>query len=156
MASKYERYVKPRLKEIKLWAEQGISQEEIAGKLKIACSTFREYRKKYEELEEVFILGDESAVESVENSLFKSAMGGIVKVNKAFKVKRDYYDEQGRKCSEERVVTAEEDEYVPPNPTSIIFFLKNKRPQLWNEKLTVAGNVDGGIEVIFENMPRAE
>jgi len=156
LVSKYERYVKPRLKEIKLWAEQGASQEEIAGRLKIACSTFREYRKKYAELEEAFALGDDSAVESVENSLFKSAIGGIVKVKKAFKVKMDYYDDKGRKCSEEKVVTAEEEEYVPPNPTSIIFFLKNKRPQLWNEKLTIAGNADGEIKVIFENMPRPE
>jgi len=52
--------------------------------------------------------------------------------------------------------SAEEEEYEPPNPISIIFFLKNKRPQLWNEKLTIAGNADGEIKVIFENMPRPE
>ena len=146
MATKYERYILPRLKEIKLWAEQGASQEEIAEKLKVASSTFRKYRKEHPELEEAFQIGDEAAVEEVEAALFKAATGHTVTIKKQIKVK----DEDGS----EHIEDAYEEQYIAPNPTAITFFLKNKRPKLWNEKLTVDGEVQGGLEVSFVNVER--
>lgn len=146
MASKYERYVKPRLKEIKFWAEQGASQEEIAEKLKVACSTFRKYRKEYAELEAAFEIGDEAAVEEVQAALYKSATGQTIKIKKAVKVKTA--------DGSEKIEEVEEEQYIAPNPTAIMFYLKNKRPKLWNEKLTVEGEVTGGIEISFGEMKR--
>lgn len=146
MATKYERYIRPRLKEIKLWAEQGASQEEIAERLKVASSTFRKYRKEYPELEEAFQIGDEAAVEEVEAALFKAATGHTVTIKKQIKVK----DGDGS----EHIEDAYEEQYIAPNPTAITFFLKNKRPKLWNEKLTVDGEVQGGLNINFMNMQR--
>ncbi len=146
MASKYERYVKPYLREIKFWAESGASQEEIAQKLRVAYSTFRMYRKKYPELEEAFQIGDEAAVEEVQAALFKSATGQKVSIKKQIKVKNA--------DGSEKIEEVEEEQYVAPNPTAIMFYLKNKRPKMWNEKLTVEGEVTGGIEISFPNVER--
>jgi len=148
MASKYERYVKPRLKEIKFWAEAGASQEEIAEKLKVAYSTFRKYRTEHPELEEALEIGDAAAVEEVEAALFRAATGQTVQIKKAIKVKRADGSEQ--------IEEAVEETYIPPNPTAITFYLKNKRPKIWNEKLTVEGEVTGGIEIAFESLKRSK
>ena len=146
MASKYERYVKPRLKEIKFWAEAGASQEEIAEKLKVAYSTFRKYRSEYPELEEALEIGDEAAVEEVEAALFKAATGHTVTIKKQIKVKSG--------DGSEHIEDVEEEQYIAPNPTAITFYLKNKRPKIWNEKLTVEGEVTGGIEINFDSVKR--
>jgi len=144
MATKYEKYVQPRLKEIKFWAEAGASQEEIAEKLHVASSTFRKYRKDYPELEEAFQIGDEAAVEEVQAALFKCATGQTVKIKKQVKVKNA--------DGSEKLEEVEEEQYVAPNPTAIMFYLKNKRPTLWNEKLTVDAEMSGGIEICFDHL----
>ena len=47
---KYLELVEPRLDDIKAWARDGVIEEEIAKRLGIAYSTFRDYRDKHSAL----------------------------------------------------------------------------------------------------------
>lgn len=127
---KYESLIEPKLPEIGQMTEQGLSEEKIAASLGVAYSTFREYKKKYPALSAVLKKSADARNEVIENSLYESAKGKQVKVKKPVKVRRVEYDPTtGKKVKEyEEVVTAEEEEYIPPNPTSIIFYLTNRLP----------------------------
>ena len=45
--SKYKTHVAPRFEEIKDWVRNGAIDEEVAKKLGIAYSTFKEYKNKF-------------------------------------------------------------------------------------------------------------
>jgi len=70
MKGKYEVRVKPRFKEIADWAALGCSQETIARKLSVACSTFRGYIRKYPELSELLEKYARERDENVEITLY--------------------------------------------------------------------------------------
>ena len=50
---KYLENVESKLDEVKAWARDGFTEEEIAEKLGIAYSTFRDYKNKYSALSAV-------------------------------------------------------------------------------------------------------
>lgn len=45
MKNKWDTHIKPYMKEIESWAQQGVPQKEIAAKLGISYTTFRKYIK---------------------------------------------------------------------------------------------------------------
>ena len=73
----------------------------------------------------------------MENALYERGIGGIHEVKKTFKVKRTYYDAQGRKCEEEKLITGIDEVYVPGDTTAQIFWLKNRKPSVWRDKAQV-------------------
>lgn len=57
-------------------------------------------------------------------------------VKKPVKLKKTYYDETGRKEREEEVIEyAEETKYIEPDIKAIMFWLKNRKPDEWKEKV---------------------
>lgn len=73
--SKYETHVKPRFKEISLWAENGATEKEIAKNLDVHFSTFIEYKKQYSELTELLKKSRKSPVEEIKAAMIKRAKG---------------------------------------------------------------------------------
>ena len=67
--SKYEKVVKPNLFLIAHWVKDGLTDEQIAKRLKIAYSTLREYVKKHSELSAVLKKSKEIVDYEVEESL---------------------------------------------------------------------------------------
>lgn len=93
--SKYETHVKPHLAQIKKWAEQGATERQIAKELKIAYSTFCEYKNKYSELSETIKEKDmQPLVEDLKSALVKKALGFEYKEKKEY-VKVEV-DEKGK------------------------------------------------------------
>lgn len=128
--SKYQTHVAPRLQEIKSWARDGATEEEIAKRLRIAISTLYEYKKEFSEFSESLtparVYDDE-----VVNSLHKNTLGGIVELSKPIKCKKRYY-ENGRLVREEEViVTAKEEIYVQPDTRAQMYWLNNRVPSKW-------------------------
>ncbi|MDB8575367.1 helix-turn-helix transcriptional regulator [Turicibacter sanguinis] len=117
--TKYETHVRNRLSEIEAWAKAGVSDKQIAKNLGIAYSTFRQYVKKYSQLDSVLTKGKQEVDEKVENALLKRALGYT------YDEVKETYD--GDQLTKRQVVT----KHVPADVGAMIFWLKNRRPQDW-------------------------
>ena len=139
---KYEQWLTPEgLSRLGGWAMDGLTMEEIAENMDISRSTLNEWAKKYSDISDTLKKNKEIADRNVENSLYERALGGIHKVLKAFKVKETYYDSQGRKCEKEHIEKHEEEVYIPGDTTAQIFWLKNRKPEVWKDKQIVEAEV---------------
>ena len=109
-----------------------------------------EWKKKYAPINAALATGKDFADRLIENSLYKKAIGFYAREQKAFKVKTVEYDEAtGRKIKEfEELKTAEEVHYFEPDIKAIIFWLKNRKPDIWKEKVAEAMADDEGTGVI--------
>ena len=156
--SKYDSHVAPFLDKIALWAENGASQAEIAGKLSVAVSTFKLYLAKgekgeepYTDLSDCFRRACEVPDDNVEAALYKSAIGYNAQVVKNFKVKEVVYDKKtGRRIKEiEKLVTGIDEVHVAANVTAQMFYLANRRPNSWKYKPEPAdGDEDNSTGVV--------
>ena len=118
------------------WSRAGMTDVEIARQIGFSRSTLIEWKKKYPQISKALLDGKDFADRLVEDSLYKKAMGFYVFEQKAFKVKNIEYDESGKKISEkEELQTAEERHYIEPDIKAIIFWLKNRKPEIWKEKI---------------------
>lgn len=118
------------------WARDGLTDEQISRNMGIAYSTFREWKKKYSAFSAVLKRTKDVVDREVENALFKRAMG--------YK-----YDEVTYERGEEvKRVTKE----VAPDTTAQIFWLKNRKPAEWRDKIEqqqeIAVHDDGFIEAL--------
>lgn len=122
--------VKDKLILIEGWARDGLTDAQIAKNLGIAYSTFCEYKKKDSEILEALKKGKEVIDYEVENALLKSAMGYEAEevIYERRKIARDEYELVPVKIIKKQ---------IPPNPTSLIYWLKNRRPDKWREKQLV-------------------
>nr|DAT78854.1 MAG TPA: terminase small subunit [Caudoviricetes sp.] len=127
------------------WARDGLSDEQIAKNMGIVPSTFYEWKKKYQEFSEATREGKDVPDRKVENALYKSCFDRTIPVLKAFKVKRVFYDDQGKRCEEEKIEMAEETVAIPASEKAQEFWLRNRKPADWpdKQKQEITG-ADGG------------
>jgi hypothetical protein len=107
----------------------GRTVEQVCNNVGIGETTFYDYKVKYQEFSEAIKNGRKKAIQNVENSLFKCAMGFVQKKKIAMKCKKKYPDG----TTEEYIDTETIDEFHPPIPTCQIFFLKNRDPKHWSD-----------------------
>lgn len=139
---KYEYWLSPEgLLKIEGWARDGLIDEQIAEQMGVAYSTLRVWRDKYSALSAALKKTKEVADRKVENSLFEKTQNRVVPVKKTYKVKETYYDQQGRKCEKERLETVMDEVYVPADTTAQIFWLKNRKPEVWKDKQIVEAEI---------------
>lgn len=153
--SKYETMVAPYIDRVTEWVRLGATEQEIADKLGVSCSSLRRYLscgrsgdERYKALSDAFDAAKEEPDDNVEAALYKRATGYNVPVVKHFKLRRVEYDEAtGRKISEkEELVEALEEEHVPADTKAQIFWLINRRPERWQNNPTQnTEDVGGGI-----------
>lgn len=148
--NKYETHVLPNLERITAWAREGATAKEIAGKLRIAYSTFRKYLDagekgdgRYEALSAAFAQACAVADEQVEAALFRRACGyQYEEVTVEDKLDRDGIV---------HTLTKRVKRDIPPDPTSAMFWLANRRPDRWKYKPEAeAGDRDdeGGVVLL--------
>ena len=123
----YEEDVLPYLERIKAWARDGATDEIICQKLNIGQSTFYRYKAKHQELREALKKGKEDIDIKVENSLLKRALGYTYE-----EVTREIV--KGKGGNETLKVTKVVKKHMAPDTTAQIFWLKNRRPELWRDK----------------------
>mgnify|MGYP000868344682 CR=1 FL=1 len=105
------------------WARRGLIDEDIAHNIGIVPQTLCEWKKKYAEIGEALKSGKEVADIIVENALYRKATG--------YKTTEVSYkaDKDGNMIP---VSAVEKD--VPPDTTAQIYWLKNRRPDLWRDR----------------------
>ena len=135
-----EEKVMNNLKTIEEWALQGMSQKEMAELLGMGYSTFRKIKQQ-----NVALLAllkkcandrkkiEEEQVKSVEESLYKRATGYDVKEVVPVKVKKEYFNDDGKKYTQEEVVEVEQTKHIPADIQAAKFFLVNKAKKVWQD-----------------------
>ena len=151
--SKYESHVAPYLDKITAWAKQGATAKDIAGKLKVAYSTFRKYvdegekgDERYIALSAAFASACELADDEIETALFNRARG-ITYDECTYELVKDS-DGEFREKRTKRVT-----KFIPPDPTSAMFWLTNRRPDKWKYKPEAIDSDDDGGSGVVELPP---
>jgi hypothetical protein len=118
------------------WARDGLIDEQIAHNMGITTKTLYEWKNKYSEISEALKKGKEVIDRQVENALLKRALGYA-------------YDET---TYEDGVETKRVTKEVAPDTTAQIFWLKNRKPAEWRDKIeqqqTVTIQDDGFLEAL--------
>lgn len=135
MRGKYEEWLTPdNLTCIEGWARDGLTDEQIAHNMGVSVKTLYEWKNKHVPIRDALKRGKAPVDYEVENALFKSAIGFTVKVTKPIKVKKRVFQGKGY-TEEEEIQFVEEEQYIPPNTTAQIFWLKNRRPDKWRDRV---------------------
>jgi len=101
--------------------ELGATDPQIAEALGVNRYTLQRWRAKYKDFCAALKIGKASADDNVERSLFERAMG--------------YSHEEDKIFLHAGVpVIVKTIKHYPPDPTALIFWLKNRRPEQWREK----------------------
>ena len=138
---KYEYWLTPDgLLLLEAWARDGLTDEQIALKMGINVATLYRYKQSYCEICDALKKGKEIVDIQVENALFKRAMGYEYEETKIIISEKD-----GR-----RVETVKKQ--MPPDTTSQIFWLKNRKPEKWRDRVEVQNNDNDQVKRFIEAM----
>lgn len=112
----------------------GLTNEQLAGALGIAVSTLYDWQSKHVEFAEAIKRGKEEADGKVAHSLYRRALGYSHPDIYVFSQTIKEYDEKGRVLTsrtEPKILDITK--HYPPDPTSGIFWLKNRQPEAWRD-----------------------
>jgi len=109
--TKYNAELMPQF--AKFMCQRGATMAELAQAFNIANCTLYDWINRYPELHEAIQIGVDVFNPRVERALAERAIGFFVTL------REEYTDEKGRVVKAQR-------QYYPPDPTSAIFFLKNR------------------------------
>lgn len=133
---KYQKWLTPDGQTLlQAWARDGLTDEQLAHNMGIVPSTLYAWKKKHSEISEALSRGKEIVDVEVENDLLKKSHGYNAKIRKTFKVKEVYYDEDGHRCEKEHLEEGIDEVHVPADTQAITFWLKNRRPDKWRDKV---------------------
>ena len=124
------------------WARDGLTDLQIAGKMGITTQTFYDWQRRFPSFSDAIKKGKAPVDIQVENALLKRALGYIATET----IEEVYQAGQGEDkrilSSHIRKITKE----VPPDVGAIVFWLKNRRPGRWRDKIEAAP--DSGNELL--------
>ena len=125
----------------------GATDVELADFFCVSDRTIYRWAARHNEFCQALKVGKAIADERVERSLYHKAVGYSFDGEKIFHHKG-------------RIVRAKTREHVPPSDTAAIFWLKNRRPENWRDKVAHehAGEGGGALEVVVKQftLPDAE
>lgn len=129
---KYQEWLTPEgLLKIEGWARDGLVDKQIAENIGITEQTLNVWKKNYPSFSESLKRGKEVVDRQVENALLKRALGYE-------------YDEITKEICEDAVtgetklaVTKVVTKQVVPDTTAQIFWLKNRKRNIWSDRQSI-------------------
>lgn len=121
-------------------AELGLTNDEIADFWGRSRRAFQYWLKKYPELLHTLKRGKLKADKEVEKKLYQRALG--------YEYKEKTYERRGTKGKMVLMKTVTKE--VPPATCAQIFWLKNRRPDLWRDKHEQ--ELTGGLDVTLKKI----
>lgn len=132
---KYREWIEPEgLLKIEGWARDGLIEEQIAKNMGISVSTINEWKNRFPEIKEALKKGKEVVDREVENALLKRALG------------YEYEEITEKYEMGELTETKVTKKQVVPDTTAQIFWLKNRKPREWRDKVVNAVQVEPNEE----------
>ena len=129
---------------LQAWARDGLTDDQIASNMGICRDTLYEWKKRFPDFSDALKKGKEVVDIQVENALLKRALGYSYVETTSEKV-IDYDPDTGEKVGYHMEVTKTVTKEVQPDTTAQIFWLKNRRPDVWRDKRDV--KVEGGLKL---------
>ena len=131
--SKWETHVKDRLIEVEGCARDGLTDEQIAKNLGINIATLYRYKNDYCEFCEALKRGKEVVDREVENALLKRALG------------YNFVEETTEELPDGSTKSKTVIKHIPGDTTAQIFWLKNRKPDVWRDKTAIehSGEIKG-------------
>ncbi len=146
---KYEQWLTTEgLLQLEAWARDGLTDEQIAHNMGIGTTTFYRWKNDYREIRESLKKGKEVVDIEVENALLKRALG-----YKYVEVTKERVTELNPHTGEPEsklVVTKEVVKEVQPDVGAQIFWLKNRKPNMWRDKQQV--ELSGQVNNPFDEL----
>lgn len=129
---KYQEWLTPEgLLLIEGWARDGLTDEQISHNMGIGYSTLQTWKGKHQDIQDSLKSGKEVVDRQVENALLKRALGYR-------------YDEitqeqvpDPKTGSLTLVITKVVTKEIHPDTTAQIFWLKNRKPEVWRDRQQV-------------------
>lgn len=114
----------------------GAINTQLADKLGVHLDTIHEWRKVHEEFRNAIKRGKAEADANVQRSLYERAMGYSHRAVKIFCTKSG------------EIVEHEYIERFPPDTTAMIFWLKNRQPEEWQDvnKTELSGTITHAVD----------
>jgi len=119
-------------------ALKSFTDKEITKVLEITEQTLNNWKKAYPDFFESLKDAKKEADKSVEKSLFERATGYEHPEEKIFN-------------NNGQIVRAETTKHYPPDPTSMIFWLKNRQPDKWRDKQELDLTLPKTIKVVYDD-----
>lgn len=152
---KYEYWLTPDgLLLIEGWAREGLTDEQIAHNIGIAVGTLYAWKATYPEISEAIKKGKAPVDFQVENALLKRALGYEVTEERTdFKMKPGYDGKPIPDYETARVTRTKR--HIPPDPLSIFYWLKNRKPLFWRDKpMPEVSADDDPLKKLIERLDR--
>ena len=119
----------------------------------IHAATLYKWENDHDEIRKAIKKGKAPVDYEVENALLKSALGYKVTLRKPMKIKTVTRSGNNRTIEEERIEYVDEEQYVKPEVTAQIFWLKNRRGAIWREKQEVThSTADGKLAELIDGL----
>ena len=119
---------------LQCWARD-FSLGDIANKIGISSKTLIDWRKKYPEIDKAISEGKEVVDYKVENALLKVALGYTTTETKTIISPPD-------KNGNRRIRVEKTEKEIAPNPTAIMCWLNNRKPEQWKRNRDVLQTKD--------------
>ena len=123
----------------------GLIDRELAEFFEISESTLNLWKLEYPDFSKSIKSGKDVANGNVAMSLYKRAIGYE-------------HDDVDIKMYEGEIIKTPIVKHYPPDPASMIFFLKNRAPKKWRDKIETehSGEIKGSIPVATWVEPKAD
>lgn len=130
------------LLKLEAWARDGLTDEQIATNMGINRRTLTDWKKKYDPISLTLKKGKEVVDIQVENALLKRALG--YKYTETTKERSIELNPHTGEPEPKLVITKEVTKEVVPDVTAQIFWLKNRKPDVWRDKKDIG--VEGTLK----------
>ena len=133
------------LLQLHAWAREGLTDEQIAHNIGITGRTFSDWKGRFPSISSTLKKGKAPVDIQVENALLKRALGYTEEETTTEIIEQP----DGKKRKQIKKVLR----IFPPDTTAQIFWLKNRRPDRWRDKVETVPQV--GNELL-ESLMRLE
>lgn len=128
-----EKDIKNKLDYIEDRIAYGITETELMKRLDVSRTTYYKWKESKKEFREAIERGKRGQIQVVENQLLKKILGYTVEETE------ERQDEHGN-VLERKIKT----KFINPDTTSMIFWLKNRNPDEWKDR--IENNHTGSVE----------
>lgn len=119
----------------------GATDKDLADFFEVTDRTINRWRIMHKDFCRSLKAGKDESDERVERSLYHRAVGYTFEAEEVFQF-------QGE------IVRAKVEKHVPPDTTSMIFWLKNRKPEQWRDKIDMDVKGDQNITITREVITR--